>query len=75
MRFYIKDSERKPDPEPIKVNAKLAIRVGLVLWVVALALLLVLQATQPATQEPWYTSTCLVGIVLGIYALWRERRR
>lgn len=75
MRFYVKDSERKPDPEPIKVNAKLAIKVGLVLWVVALALLLVLQATQAATQKPWYTSTCAVGIVLGLWALWRERRR
>ena len=75
MRFYVKDSERKPDPEPIKVNAKLAIRVGLVLWVVALALLLVLQATQATAQKSWYTSTCFVGIALGIYALWRERRR
>lgn len=74
MRFYVKDSERKPDPEPIKVNAKLAIMVGLVLWVVAL-LFLVFQATQATAQKPWYTSTCVVGIILGIYALWRERRR
>jgi hypothetical protein len=74
MRFYVKDSERKPDPEPIKVNTKLAIIVGLVLWVAAL-LFLVLQATQATAQKSWYTSTCVVGIVLGIYALWRERRR
>jgi cytochrome bd-type quinol oxidase subunit 1 len=74
MRFYVKDSERKPDPEPIKVNTKLAIIVGLVLWVAAL-LFLVLQATQATAQKSWYTSTCVVGIILGIYALWRERRR
>ena len=74
MRFYVKDSERKPDPEPIKSNAKLAILVGLILWVVAL-LFLVFQATQATPQKSWYTTTCIVGIVLGIYALIRERRR
>ncbi|MEY4293510.1 MAG: hypothetical protein RIR29_160 [Actinomycetota bacterium] len=74
MRFYVKDSERKPDPEPIKTNAKLAIIVGLILWVIAL-LFLVFQATQASAQKSWYTTTCIVGIILGIYALIRERRR
>ncbi|MFM1926703.1 MAG: hypothetical protein RLZ06_279 [Actinomycetota bacterium] len=74
MRFYVKDSERKPDPEPIKTNAKLAIIVGLILWVIAL-LFLVFQATQASAQKSWYTTTCVVGIILGIYALIRERRR
>ena len=74
MRFYVKDSERKPDPEPIKSNAKLAILVGLILWVVAL-LFLVFQAAQATPQKSWYTTTCIVGIILGIYALIRERRR
>ena len=74
MRFYIKDSERKPDPEPAKVNAKLAIKVGLVLWVLAL-IFLVFQATQSTTQKPWWPFTCVVGILLGIYALFRENRR
>lgn len=74
MRFYVKDSERKPDPEPIKTNAKLAIIVGLILWVIAL-LFLVFQATQASAQKPWYTTTCIVGIILGVYALIRERRR
>ncbi len=74
MRFYVKDSERKPDPEPIKTNAKLAIIVGLILWVIAL-LFLVFQATQASAQKSWYTTTCIVGIILGVYALIRERRR
>jgi cytochrome bd-type quinol oxidase subunit 1 len=74
MRFYVKDSERKPDPEPIKTNAKLAIIVGLILWVIAL-LFLVFQATQASAQKSWYTTTCVVGIILGVYALIRERRR
>ena len=74
MRFYVKDSERKPDPEPTKVNAKAAILVGVSAWTVAL-LFLVLQSTQSASQKPWYTATCVVGILLGVWAFLRERRR
>jgi hypothetical protein len=74
MKFYIKDTERKPDPEPAKVNAKLAIKVGLVLWVLALVFL-VFQATQSATQKSWWLFTCVVGIILGVYALIHESRR
>lgn len=74
MRFYVKDSERKPDPEPIKANAKVAILVGLTLWVIAL-LFLVFQSTQAAAQESWHTATCVVGILLGVWAFIRESRR
>lgn len=74
MRFYVKDSERKPDPEPTKVNAKAAILVGVSAWTIAL-LFLVFQSTQSASQKPWYTATCVVGILLGVWAFFRERRR
>lgn len=74
MRFYVKDSERKPDPQPPKVNAKAAILVGVSLWVLAL-LFLVFQTPQSASQEPWYAATCVVGILLGVWAFIRELRR
>ena len=74
MRFYVKDSERKPDPQPTKVNAKAAILVGVALWIIAL-LFLVLQSTQSTSQEPWYAATCIVGILLGFWAFIRELRR
>ncbi|MEN9715892.1 MAG: hypothetical protein RJA35_1359, partial [Actinomycetota bacterium] len=47
VRFYLKHVERKPDPEPVKVNAKRAIYVGLILWVVALLALLVAPKSLP----------------------------
>jgi hypothetical protein len=74
MKFYIKDSERKPDPEPVKTNAKLAISVGLGLWTAALAALLLAGSAVPAAQESW-TLTCLAGIGLGLYALFHVRKR
>lgn len=74
IRFYVKDSERKPDPEPMRTNPVLAIAVGSVLWAVALVVLL---ATKPAaaTATPWIVWTCVAGIALGFYALWHVRRR
>jgi hypothetical protein len=74
MKFYIKDSERKPDPEPVKTNAKLAISVGLVMWSLALVVLLLAGSAIPAAQESW-TFTCLAGIGLGLYALFHVRKR
>ena len=74
MKFYIKDSERKPDPEPVKTNAKLAILVGLGLWSLALVVLLFAGSAIPAAQESW-SFTCLAGIALGLYALFHVRKR
>ena len=75
MRLYVKDSERKPDPAPVKTNARLAIVVGLVLWVVALALCLVFAPALAAAEKSWWLSTCLFGIALGIFAFFKVRRR
>ncbi|MFM6966348.1 MAG: DUF2530 domain-containing protein [Rhodoluna sp.] len=74
MKFYVKDSERKPDPEPVKTNAKLAITVGLCLWAVALVVLIFARSAIPAAQESW-KFTCLAGIGLGFYALFHVRKR
>jgi len=74
MRFYVKDSERKPDPAPVKTNAKLAISVGLVLWGLALLVLLFAGSAIPAAQESW-KFTCLAGLGLGFYALFHVRKR
>jgi hypothetical protein len=75
MRFYIKDSLRKPDPEPVKTNAKLVFTVGTIAW--AAALLFVLFAysrLSPAEQALW-PFTCGVGVILGLLGLSRVRKR
>jgi len=74
VRFYIKHVERKPDPEPVQVNAKLAIGVGLTLWTIALLALLAAPQSFPF-EEPLALATCGVGIVLGIYGYWHVRKR
>ena len=74
VRFYLKHVERKPDPEPVKVNAKRAIQVGLALWAFALLVLLFAAKGLPF-EEPLTLTTCGVGIVLGVWGLWHVRNR
>jgi cytochrome bd-type quinol oxidase subunit 1 len=75
MRFYIKDAERKPDPAPIKASARLAVMVGLVLWVLALAACLLNLEALAAAQKSWWLATCIFGIILGIFAFFKVRNR
>ena len=74
VRFYLKHVERKPDPEPVKVNAKLAIGVGLIFWTVALLTLLFAPKALPL-EEPLALDTTVVGLILGIYFYWHVRKR
>lgn len=71
MRLFIRDSQRRTDPTLKPVNAKRAIYVGLVLWLIALVTLL---ASQPA-QPLWWISSCIVGLALGLAMLVYLRRR
>ena len=65
MRLYIRDSQRKPDPELKPVNAHLAVYVGIGAWVVGLVALF---TSQPAKPFLWFTC-CIVGILLGVVML------
>ena len=69
MRLFIKDSERRPDPAPVKTDDRKVILVGLVLWILALAGML---AFLPALQESglvWLLWTVVVGLGLGLVLL------
>ena len=74
VRFYLKHVERRPDPEPVKVNPKRAIVVGLALWSVALLALFIAPDALPLEKTLAF-STCGVGIVLGFWGLWHVRNR
>ena len=63
MRLWLKDSERRPDPAPVATDDRKAVLVGLVLWVIALVVVLVVA---PGAMAIW---VCAVGIVLGLVGL------
>ena len=74
MPLFKNPEDRKPAPEAPKVNIRIAIFTGLVLWVLAL-LFLLFEPTQTASEETWWPLTCIIGIGLGLVALFFERDR
>lgn len=78
MRLILKDSERRPDPEPVKTDDRKAMLVGIALWLVALAVLLVMLPQLLASGMTRWLWTCVAGIGLGmlgiLYTHQRQRR-
>ncbi|MBX3092215.1 MAG: DUF2530 domain-containing protein [Cryobacterium sp.] len=75
MRLWLKDSERRPDPEPVKTDDRKAMLVGLVVWLLALVVLLLFLGPLVAAGLYWWLWTCVVGLALGFLGLIVTHRR
>ena len=75
MRIWLKDSERRPDPEPVKTDDRKAVLVGLVLWIFALGGLLLFLNPLVLSGNVWWLWTCVVGLALGLIGLIYTQRR
>jgi uncharacterized protein DUF2530 len=60
---------RRPAPPPLEANDRQVTIVGTVAWAVALAVTLVLREQIPAASR-WWIWTCVVGVAMGLFALW-----
>jgi Na+/melibiose symporter-like transporter len=69
VRLWLKDSERRPDPTPVKTDDRKAIIVGMIAWLVGLVVLLFFTGPLAAAGNPWWVFTPAVGLGLGILAL------
>jgi dolichyl-phosphate-mannose--protein O-mannosyl transferase len=70
------DQARRPDPEPLQVNEKRIILVGLCLWALAFVVLVVFFRDDLRRHHAtWWLWACVVGIVLGLYGLRFVSRR
>ena len=76
MRLWVKDSERRPDPTPVRTDDRKAVLVGLTAWVIALGGLLLFLPAVLSTGAAWWLWTVLVGLGLGllllVYVHWRQ---
>ena len=70
------EQPRRPDPEPVEVNEKRIVLVGVVLWAIAFVVLAVFFRGYLRDHDAtWWLWACLVGIVLGLYGLRFVSRR
>ena len=74
MRLWLKDSERRPDPEPPVTDDRKAILVGIGLWLVALIAALVLGPLVSAAND-WWVWACVAGLAFGLIALVYAHRK
>ncbi len=75
VRLFLKDSERRPDPAPVKTDDRKVVLVGLVLWIIALGVMLVLLAQLQESGLVWLLWTVVGGLVLGLVLLVYTARR
>jgi hypothetical protein len=79
VRIWLKDSERRPDPAPLKTDDRKVVLVGLVLWVIALAGLLIFVRPLLDGGNGFWLWTVVVGITIGlvglVYTTWRQGRQ
>ncbi|TBN57589.1 DUF2530 domain-containing protein [Glaciihabitans arcticus] len=74
MRLWLKDSERRDDPIPAKTDDRLAVAVGLIAWVVAGVVVLVV-SNPFAGGNAIVAWTCVAGVALGLVGLAYTGRR
>ncbi len=76
MRLWLKDSERRPDPQPARTDSRKALLVGTGLWLGALVVLVAVSGDLFAAGRGWWLWCAVLGVVLGIGCLvWVTLRR
>ena len=75
MRLWLKDSERRPDPAPVKTDDRKAMLVGTALWLVALVILLLFLRPILDGGSRWLLWTCATGLALGLLGILYTNRR
>jgi len=69
VRLWLKDSERRPDPAPVATDDRKAVLVGIALWIVGLAAVLIFLVPVTAAGDSWWLWACVAGLALGVVGL------
>ncbi|NYD68640.1 DUF2530 domain-containing protein [Agromyces atrinae] len=78
MRLWLRDSERRPDPAPVRADARKAVAVGTGAWLAAFVALATQTEALEATDATWWLAASGLGVLLGaggLVALEVRRRR
>ncbi|WP_400995838.1 DUF2530 domain-containing protein [Agromyces sp. GXQ0307] len=69
MRLWLSESERRPDPEPVRADARKALLAGTIGWLVALGFALAFSGALADGGLGWFVSAAAVGVALGLVGL------
>lgn len=69
MRFWLSESERRPDPAPARTDARKAVLVGTAGWIVALVIALLFRGQLAEAGLGWLLWAAVTGAVIGIVGL------
>ena len=69
MRFWLSESERRPDPAPARADARKAVLVGTVAWLLALAAALLWRTQLDDAGLGWLLWAAVTGVAIGIAGL------
>ena len=74
MRLFLRPSEAKPPPEPLRTDDRAAVLAGTLVWAVLLLVALLVPEAREHGRGRWVGS-CLAGLFLGGVALLYLHRR
>jgi hypothetical protein len=79
MRLWLTESERRPDPAPVRTDARKALVAGTAGWLVALVAAIVARDWLESVGLGWFVTAAIIGVALGVAGLvvvqLRRRRR
>ena len=75
MRLYLRSTDRRPDPAPLRTDDRAAVLVGMLIWTLLWIAALVWHARLADTDRGWWIWTPPAGIALGALGLLYLHRR
>ncbi|GAA1060212.1 DUF2530 domain-containing protein [Agromyces bracchium] len=69
MRLWLSESERRPDPEPVRADARKALLAGTIGWIIALGFALAFSGSLADAGFGWFVAAAAIGVGLGLVGL------
>jgi hypothetical protein len=69
VRWTVSPQQRRPNPEPLQTDDRLAVLIGTCVWVLLGVGGLVRRSALDAAGDGWWLWVCLAAVALGIVGL------
>lgn len=69
MRLWLTESERRPDPAPVRTDARKALLAGTAAWLAALVVAALARDWLDSMGVGWFVTAAIIGVALGVVGL------